>query len=85
MHNFLRIDKESEAFIEKAKLLMDKISKMALMLIKMSMQSIDFINYSNSIIVISSIYASTAFLKHSQEFNGEDTDKFIKEIRKIIF
>lgn len=85
MHNFLRIDKESEAFVLKAKLLLEKISKMSIMLIKMSMQSIDFVNYSSSIIVISSIYASTAFLKHSQEFNGEDTDKFIKEIRKIIF
>ena len=37
LHNFLRIDKESEAFIQKAKLLLEKISKMSLMLIKMSM------------------------------------------------
>jgi hypothetical protein len=46
VHNFVRIDKENEAFVDKAKLLLDKISKMSLMLIKMSMQSIDFIHYS---------------------------------------
>jgi len=43
------------------------------------------VHYSHSILVISAIYASTAFLKHSQEFNGEDTNKFINELRKIIF
>jgi hypothetical protein len=64
---------------------MGKISKMSLLLIKMAIQSVDFIHFSYSIIVVSSIYASTAFLKHSQEFNGEDTNKFINEIRKIVF
>jgi len=58
---------------------------MSLLLIKMSVQCLDFVHYSQSILVISAIYASTAFLKHSQEFNGEDTNKFINEVRKIIF
>lgn len=44
LHNFVKIDKESYQFIEKAKLLMDNISKMSLMLIKMAMQSVDFIH-----------------------------------------
>ena len=51
----------------------------------MSIQCLDFVHYSQSTLVISSIYASTAFLKHSQEYNGEDTNKFINEVRKIIF
>ena len=64
---------------------MQNISKMALLLVKMALQSLQFINYSYSILVLSAIYASTAFLKHSQEFNGEDTNKFIEEVRKVIF
>ena len=58
---------------------------MSLLLIKMAIQCIDFVHYSQSILVISSIYASTAFLKHSEDYNGEDTNKVINEVRKIIF
>lgn len=65
IHNFQRVDNESEQFLEKARVLMANINQMALLLIKMSMQNIQFINYSYSILVLSAIYASTAFLKHS--------------------
>ena len=85
MHNFQRVDNESEQFLEKARTLMVNINKMALLLIKMAMQNIQFIHYSCSILVLSAIYASTAFLKHSQEFGGDDTNKLIEEVRKVIF
>lgn len=58
---------------------------MSLLLIKMAVQCLDFVHYSQSILVISAVYASTAFLKHSEDYNGEDTNKFINEVRKIIF
>ena len=84
-HNFVNVDKESDTFLQKSNVLMKKISQMSLLLIKMAMQCIDFVHYSHSTLVISAIYASTAFLKHSEEYNGEDTNKFIDEVRKIIF
>lgn len=64
---------------------MGKISDMAMLLMKMAIQCIDFALYSSSTIVISSIYASTAFLKNSKYYEGQDTNKFIIEVRKIIF
>lgn len=85
MHNFKRVDQESDSFLTTSSQLMEKISTMSLLLIKMAVQCIDFVHYSYSILVISSIYASTAFLKHSEEHAGEDTNKFINEVRKIIF
>ena len=36
-------------------------------------------------VVIASIYASTAFLKHSKKYEGPETTKFCSEIRKAIF
>ena len=58
---------------------------MSILLVKMAVQCIDFVHYSQSTLVIASIYASTAFLKHSEDFGGDDTNKVINEIRKIIF
>jgi hypothetical protein len=34
-----------------------------------------------SIIVVSSIYAATAFLKHSKKYEGEETSKFCAQVR----
>jgi hypothetical protein len=58
---------------------------MSMVLIKMSIQNIDFQKYSQSIIVLSSLYAATAFLKHSKKHESPETNKFCTEIRKIIF
>lgn len=58
---------------------------MSLILIKMALQSKDFSKYSKSTQAISAIYAATAFLKHSQEFQGDDATKLVNEIRGIIF
>ena len=58
---------------------------MSLVLIKMTIQSKDFCKYSKSIVVISAIYAATAFLKHSQEHSGDYTNNLVNEIRQIIF
>ena len=35
--------------------------------------------------MIASLYASTAFLKHSKKHEGPETTKFCTEIRKHIF
>ena len=58
---------------------------MSILMVKMAVQCIDFVHYSQSTLVISAIYASTAFLKHSEDLGGDDTNKVINEIRKIIF
>ena len=57
---------------------------MALLLLKMSVQCSEFSHYSQSILTIASLYASTAFLKHSKELAGEQTDKFVIEVRSIM-
>lgn len=35
--------------------------------------------------MVAALYASTAFLKHSQTFAGKQTNDFVREIRRIIF
>lgn len=85
IHNFEVVDNESTQFLKKSKSLMTKLSEMSMLLMKMAIQCIDFAQYSASTIVISSIYASTAFLKNSKYFEGQETNKFIIEVRKIIF
>ena len=64
---------------------MKLISEMALLLTKMCMQNADYCNLSPSVVVISSFYAATAFLKHSNKYGGTETNIFIAEIRKHIF
>jgi hypothetical protein len=49
---------------------------MGLMLIKMAIQNVEYCSYSISTIVISGLYAATAFLKHSKKYEGELTSKF---------
>ena len=71
--------------IEQAKELLSKLNQMTMLLIKMSIQCRDFLQYSPSTIVASALYSSTAFLKHSRQFKSECTDKLINEVRKIIF
>jgi hypothetical protein len=58
---------------------------MAMILVKMSIQNIEFQKYSQSIIVIASMYAATAFLKHSKKHESSETNKFCSELRRLIF
>jgi hypothetical protein len=51
----------------------------------MAIQCIDFSEYSCSIIVISSFYAATAFIKNFKEIQFSETANFINEVRNIIF
>ena len=55
---------------------------MALLLIKMAVQCIDFSMYSPSVLVISSLYAATAFVKHSKTFSSEQTNHFCSFVRE---
>ena len=65
--------------------LLQQVSKASLILVKMCMQSVYFCRYSQPLIVISAIYAATAFLKHSKEYgNFETTNHFVKKLRDII-
>ena len=64
--------------------LLTKVSEMAMFLIKMSIQNVDFCKHSPSIVVLSSLYASTSFLKHSKNLQSKETTKFCDEVRKII-
>jgi hypothetical protein len=49
---------------------------MSMMLIKMSLQCIDFSAYSPSMVVMASMYAATAFVKHSKTYKGDFTSRF---------
>lgn len=84
MHN-LRMSQSSYLSVEEAKDLLDKLNQMCLLLVKMSVQCRDFLQYSASTIVTSALYSSTAFLKHSRQHKGERTSRFVNEVRKIIF
>lgn len=64
---------------------MTMIKEMSMVLIKMSIQNIEFQRYSQSVVVVASLYASTAFLKHSKKNEGPETTKFCTEARRIIF
>ena len=84
MHN-LRMSQSSYMGTEEAKDLLTKLNQMCLLLVKMSVQCRDFLQYSASTIVASALYSATAFLKHSRQHKGERTSRFINEVRKIIF
>ena len=56
-----------------------------MILIKMSIQCNDFSSYSPSIVVLASLYASTAFVKHSKTYRGETATTFCTQMRLIIF
>ena len=64
---------------------MKLVTDMAMVLVKMSMQNIDFCKYSASIVTLSSFYAATAFLKHSKKYESPENSSFCAEARKIIF
>ena len=84
-HNLLHVDGESDqAYLSHCNLLLKHLSDMALLLLKMAIQCSDFSHYSQSILTIASLFASTAFLKHSEELAGEMTNKFVIEVRSIM-
>jgi len=74
-----------QAFLQFSKDMIKPLSEMALLLTKMSLQCIDFQAYSSSVVVLSAIYASTAFVKHSRTYKGEYTTRFCQQVRKVIF
>lgn len=78
-------EKRSQLFISSSNWLLGPLSQMAMLLIKMAMQCLDFCHYSPSQLVIASIYASTAFIKHSKQFSSNDTIDFTYQVRQIIF
>lgn len=84
LHNLVMVDNESDSFLSLSNLLLSHLSSMSLLLLKMAIQCSDFSHYSQSILTISSLYAATAFIKHSPEFAGPQTNKFIDEVRRII-
>ena len=78
------VDHESDSFLSYSNMMLKQLSSMSLLLLKMAIQCSDFSHYSQSILTISSLYAATAFLKHSPEFAGQQTIKFVEEVRRII-
>ena len=75
----------SPAFAQTCVDLLQKLSEMGLLLTKMAIQCVDFCPYSPSVLVLAALYASTAFLKHSQQYHSEETTRFCTEVRQIIF
>ena len=78
-------DKEDAHFINFARQLMIPLGSMCMLLVKMSLQCLDFCAYSPSTVVMASLYASTAFVKHSKTYRGDQTTKWVALIRKFIF
>lgn len=72
---FMNVPSEIK-FLRFSNQMMGPLSQMAMMLTKMSIQCIDFSAYSPSVVVLASIYASTAFVKHSKTFKGDFTSRF---------
>jgi hypothetical protein len=77
--------KFSATFNERSKTLLKLLGDMGMILTKMAVQCADFSPYSPSTLVVASLYSATAFLKHSQQYSCEDTDRFCSEVRRIIF
>ena len=76
VNNLLVSENENEVFINFAKQMINPLSSMSLMLVKMSIQCLDFCGYSPSTVVLASLYAATAFVKHSKTYKGEFTTRF---------
>lgn len=79
------VDKVERSLGKSNKKLMKLISEMSMLLIKMSIQNVDYCKYSPSVVVISTLYAATAFLKHSKKNEGPETSKFCTEVRALLF
>jgi len=58
---------------------------MGMILVKMSIQNVEYCKWSPSIVVLAAMYAATAFLKHSKKYECNDTANFCTEVRKLIF
>lgn len=58
--------------------------EMALLLVKVCIQNIDFSQYSQSIITMACFYAATSLLKHAKNQDGADALPFCQEARKLI-
>lgn len=85
LNELCKQDKLDTNFTAHANNLIQPFSDMTMVMIKMSIQCNDFQSYSPSILVIASLYASTAFVKHSKTYKGDFTNKFCQYIRQIIF
>jgi len=81
----LALDGESSQFSDFCNQMTVPLAQMAMVLVKMAMQCQDFGHYSPSVVVMASVYASTAFLKHSSAYRSEYTTRFCTGVRKIIF
>lgn len=66
------------------KKLMKLISDMSMVIVKMAIQNVDYCKYSQSIVVMSSLYAATSVLKHSKKHEGPETTAFCLEIRSTL-
>jgi len=64
---------------------MKLVAEMGMILVKMSIQNVEYCKWSPSIVVLASMYAATAFLKHSKKYECNDTSNFCTEVRKLIF
>ena len=63
---------------------MKLISDMSMVLVKMAIQNVDYCKYSQSIVVLASLYAATAFLKHSKKEESAETTAFCQEVRSVL-
>jgi len=64
---------------------MKLISDMSMVLVKMSIQNVEYCKWSQSIVTLAALYAATAFLKHSRKYECQETSIFCTEVRKLIF
>lgn len=81
----IKVDNVSDpTYLSFCRQLMKHLSAVSLLLLKMAIQCTDFCYYSQSILTIASLYAATAFLKHSEDLSGAQTLQFVNEVRSIL-
>lgn len=85
MDKFFKFQNQYDECKTHVKGLLAPMREMSILLIKMSLQSLNFCSYSPSIVTISSIFASTAFVKHSKTLKNDHINIFCKLVRKIVF
>jgi len=64
---------------------MKLVADMSMILVKMSIQNVEYCRWSPSIVTLATLYAATAFLKHSRKYECQETSIFCGEVRKLIF
>jgi hypothetical protein len=57
---------------------------MSMVLVKMTIQNIEFCKFSMSVVVLASYFAAVSMLRGCKQQGGQETSQFCSELRKIL-